>query len=206
MNHGRLIDTSGVEKVKIRSVLTCESKSGICIACYGRNSPRARASNSAKPSASSPPSPSANPALSLPCAPSISAVCRRASSKSADQGKFDGAVHYNELRLVELEDGNNIVLNKMALSHPRRDGRELETIMSSSVPSFPSRRRQGQESETFVQWTLQRPDSFRESWPREVPRHHRGRHMKQEMDEQTSRKPCRHRAQRRFAPADRHPR
>src|SRR5438309_11694886 len=33
----RLIDTSGVEKVKIRSVLTCEIKNGICKFCYGRN-------------------------------------------------------------------------------------------------------------------------------------------------------------------------
>src|SRR5256714_6849113 len=33
----RQIDSSGVEKVKIRSVLTCESKHGICKACYGRN-------------------------------------------------------------------------------------------------------------------------------------------------------------------------
>src|SRR5881409_3695056 len=34
---GRGIDDSRVEKVKIRSVLTCESKQGICKYCYGRN-------------------------------------------------------------------------------------------------------------------------------------------------------------------------
>ncbi len=27
----------GIERVKIRSVLTCESKRGVCVACYGRN-------------------------------------------------------------------------------------------------------------------------------------------------------------------------
>ncbi|MBK7596627.1 MAG: DNA-directed RNA polymerase subunit beta' [Gemmatimonadetes bacterium] len=31
------IDDSGIEKVKIRSVLTCESKRGVCRMCYGRN-------------------------------------------------------------------------------------------------------------------------------------------------------------------------
>src|SRR5205807_1715825 len=31
------IQSAGIERVKIRSVLTCESKRGICIACYGRN-------------------------------------------------------------------------------------------------------------------------------------------------------------------------
>ena len=31
------IEEAGIEKVKIRSVLTCESKRGICRMCYGRN-------------------------------------------------------------------------------------------------------------------------------------------------------------------------
>ena len=31
------IQAAGVERVKIRSVLTCESKRGVCILCYGRN-------------------------------------------------------------------------------------------------------------------------------------------------------------------------
>src|SRR5215470_12225690 len=31
------IQAAGIERVKIRSVLTCESKRGVCIKCYGRN-------------------------------------------------------------------------------------------------------------------------------------------------------------------------
>src|SRR5215468_3580652 len=31
------IEDSGLERVKIRSVLTCEAKRGVCIRCYGRN-------------------------------------------------------------------------------------------------------------------------------------------------------------------------
>jgi DNA-directed RNA polymerase subunit beta' len=31
------IQAAGIERVKIRSVLTCESKRGVCIRCYGRN-------------------------------------------------------------------------------------------------------------------------------------------------------------------------
>jgi DNA-directed RNA polymerase subunit beta' len=31
------IETSGIEAVKIRSPLTCESRRGICIKCYGRD-------------------------------------------------------------------------------------------------------------------------------------------------------------------------
>ena len=32
-----LIEKSGVDIIKIRSALTCESKIGICAACYGRD-------------------------------------------------------------------------------------------------------------------------------------------------------------------------
>src|SRR5689334_6112245 len=31
------IQAAGIERVKIRSVLTCESRRGVCIRCYGRN-------------------------------------------------------------------------------------------------------------------------------------------------------------------------
>jgi DNA-directed RNA polymerase subunit beta' len=31
------IDAAGVEKVKLRTVLTCEAKHGICVKCYGQN-------------------------------------------------------------------------------------------------------------------------------------------------------------------------
>ena len=33
----REIELSGIESVEIRSVLTCESKKGVCMKCYGRN-------------------------------------------------------------------------------------------------------------------------------------------------------------------------
>ncbi len=33
----RIIDRSAIESVEIRSVLTCESKHGVCMKCYGRN-------------------------------------------------------------------------------------------------------------------------------------------------------------------------
>ncbi|MBE6452603.1 MAG: DNA-directed RNA polymerase subunit beta' [Alphaproteobacteria bacterium] len=36
-NHVEVVEAAGVEQVKIRSVLTCESKDGVCAACYGRD-------------------------------------------------------------------------------------------------------------------------------------------------------------------------
>ena len=34
---GSLVQLSGLQKVRIRSALTCESRRGICVKCYGRN-------------------------------------------------------------------------------------------------------------------------------------------------------------------------
>jgi len=36
-NHGEAIEDAGIQMVRIRSVLTCETKRGVCQACYGRN-------------------------------------------------------------------------------------------------------------------------------------------------------------------------
>ena len=36
-NDVEVVEAAGVEQVKIRSVLTCESKDGVCAACYGRD-------------------------------------------------------------------------------------------------------------------------------------------------------------------------
>ena len=33
----RAIEDAGIESVEIRAVLTCESKRGVCVSCYGRN-------------------------------------------------------------------------------------------------------------------------------------------------------------------------
>ncbi|MGE3246753.1 MAG: DNA-directed RNA polymerase subunit beta', partial [Beijerinckiaceae bacterium] len=35
--HVERINTSGITEIKIRSVLTCETKNGVCAACYGRD-------------------------------------------------------------------------------------------------------------------------------------------------------------------------
>ena len=33
----KLVDTMGIKSVKIRSVLKCKTKHGVCVKCYGRN-------------------------------------------------------------------------------------------------------------------------------------------------------------------------
>src|SRR6185503_13081656 len=70
------------------------------------------------------------------------------------KSKQEGIVRYNELRLVQLEDGNNIVLNKNgSISVLAEDGRELEVhnVVIGSVISTPDGGKV-KKGETFVQW------------------------------------------------------
>ena len=70
------------------------------------------------------------------------------------KSKHDGVIKYNELRSVELEDGNNIVLNKNgSIQILGEDGRELEvhTIVIGAVISFKDGAKV-KKGDTFVQW------------------------------------------------------
>jgi DNA-directed RNA polymerase subunit beta' len=71
------------------------------------------------------------------------------------KAKYDGKVHYNDIRLVELEDGNSIVLNKNgSISIMAEDtGRELEThnLVVGSVISIKNGGKV-KKGEPFVQW------------------------------------------------------
>src|SRR5512141_866263 len=125
----KAIENSGVERVKIRSVLTCESKHGVCVCCYGRNLATGARVKMGE-------------AVGIIAAQSIGEAGTQLTMRTFHIGgtasqvfkqpqiraKFDGLVRYNDLRLVRLEDGNNIVLNKNgSLSVLGDDGRELES-------------------------------------------------------------------------------
>jgi DNA-directed RNA polymerase subunit beta' len=151
----RRIEASGIERVRIRSVLTCESKNGVCIHCYGRN-----LATGAKVKLGE--------AVGIIAAQSIGEPGTQLTMRTFHIGgtaaqvfkipqikaKHDGTIRYNELRYVELEDGNNIVLNKNgSVSILSDDGRELENhiVVIGAVISF----KDGvkiKKGETFVQW------------------------------------------------------
>jgi DNA-directed RNA polymerase subunit beta' len=149
------IEVSGIEKVKIRSVLTCESKHGICISCYGRNLATGGTVKMGE-------------AVGIIAAQSIGEPGTQLTMRTFHIGgvaagvfkqpiiklKFEGVVRYNEIRYVELEDGNNIVLNKNgSISILGDDGRELENhnVVIGSVISVRDKGRV-KKGDTLVQW------------------------------------------------------
>src|SRR6185503_20007190 len=110
---GKLIDISGIEKVKIRSVLTCESKHGVCINCYGRNLATGARVKLGEATGIIAAQSIGEPGTQLTMRTfHIGGTASQVFKQPQIKAKLEGVIRYNELRIVQLEDGNNIVLNK----------------------------------------------------------------------------------------------
>jgi len=149
------IEAAGVERVKIRSVLTCESKHGVCVYCYGRNlatGVRVKLGEAAGIIAAQS---IGEPGTQLTMRTfHIGGTASQVFKVPQIKAKHDGILRYNELRLVTLEDGSNIVLNKNgSVSILDNDGRELEQhpVVIGAVISVGDGGKV-KKGETFVQW------------------------------------------------------
>jgi DNA-directed RNA polymerase subunit beta' len=149
------IDHIGTERVKIRSVLTCETRRGVCSKCYGIS----LASNVLA---------KLGEAVGVIAAQSIGEPGTQLTMRTFHVGgiatgvfkqpqikaKNDGKIEYTDLRTVKALDNNHIVLNKNgSIAIHGDDGRELEryTVVIGSVISVPDGGRV-KKGETFVQW------------------------------------------------------
>ncbi len=112
-NIAELVQKAGVEQVKIRSVLTCESEHGVCAACYGRDLARGTPVNVGE-------------AVGVIAAQSIGEPGTQltlrtfhiggAASQSAEQASvevpFAGTLKLDNAHTVENSDGHLIVLSR----------------------------------------------------------------------------------------------
>ncbi len=132
------IAAAGIESVRIRSVLTCESRRGLCAKCYGRDLATGRMAD-------------VGTAVGIIAAQSIGEPGTQLTMRTFHIGgtassvfkqpevtaKNSGIVRYHELRVVRNPDGDNVVLNKNGVISVHDDsGHELErytTAMGSIV-------------------------------------------------------------------------
>ncbi|MEO6036416.1 MAG: DNA-directed RNA polymerase subunit beta' [Verrucomicrobiota bacterium] len=185
----KLVDQTGIEKIKIRSVLTCESKQGICMKCYGRNLANGGLVKLGEAVGIIAAQSIGEPGTQLTMRTfhiggTAAAVFKQPQIKS----KVEGTLRYNDLRLVQLEDGNNIVLNKNgSISILADDGRELEAhnLVIGSVISVKNGGKV-KKGEAFVQWDPYNVPILSEKAGK-IKFHDiiEGVTMKQEMDETT---------------------
>ena len=112
-NKAREIESAGVERVKIRSTLTCEAKYGVCMACYGRNLATGNLVKMGEAVGIIAAQSIGEPGTQLTMRTfHIGGTASQVFKQPQIKAKFEGIIRYNDLRVVELEDGNRIVLNK----------------------------------------------------------------------------------------------
>ncbi|MFT3844885.1 MAG: DNA-directed RNA polymerase subunit beta' [Lacibacter sp.] len=97
----RKIEDAGIETVEIRSVLTCESKRGVCVKCYGKNLATGAIAQKGDAVGIIAAQSIGEPGTQLTLRTfHVGGVAGSASVDSALHAKFDGTVHFDGLRTV----------------------------------------------------------------------------------------------------------
>jgi DNA-directed RNA polymerase subunit beta' len=132
------ISLAGIEKVRIRSALTCETPGAVCAKCYGRDLATGRLAE-------------VGTAVGIIAAQSIGEPGTQLTMRTFHIGgtahsvfkqpeimaKNDGVVRYHDLRVVKNKEGDHVVLNKNGVITVHNDvGQEMErytTAMGATV-------------------------------------------------------------------------
>ncbi len=108
------IQGAGVERVKIRSVLTCESRRGVCALCYGRNLGSGRMVELGETCGVIAAQSIGEPGTQLTMRTfHVGGTASRVSDKSRLDAKNNGTVHFINLNTVKSEkDGMLVAMNR----------------------------------------------------------------------------------------------
>jgi DNA-directed RNA polymerase subunit beta' len=102
---GKAIEEAGIEIVEIRSVLTCESKRGVCVKCYGKNLATGYTTQKGDAVGIIAAQSIGEPGTQLTLRTfHVGGVAGSASVESTMQAKFEGTVQFDGLRTVNTEN------------------------------------------------------------------------------------------------------
>ncbi|MFK5926350.1 MAG: DNA-directed RNA polymerase subunit beta' [Desulfuromusa sp.] len=108
-----VIEEAGIERVKIRSVLTCKSKRGICAYCYGRDLGRGHLVNLGEAVGVIAAQSIGEPGTQLTMRTfHIGGTASRRAEQTALEARFDGSLKYINLTTVEDDKGFPVVMNR----------------------------------------------------------------------------------------------
>ncbi|MBI3316851.1 MAG: DNA-directed RNA polymerase subunit beta' [Candidatus Omnitrophica bacterium] len=149
------LDEVGIEKIRIRSVLTCESKRGVCAKCYGRDLATGRLVELGTAAGVIAAQSIGEPGTQLTMRTfHIGGTAFRVVEQSYFRARNNGILQYHNLKTVVTKTGEIIVLNRNGqLSIHEANGRELEryTIPTGAIIGY----KDGEnviKDEIFVKW------------------------------------------------------
>src|SRR5579885_1720502 len=122
------IQAAGIERVKIRSVLTCESKRGVCVMCYGRNLASGRLVELGEATGVIAAQSIGEPGTQLTMRTfHIGGTASRVSEQSRLDARTNGTVRFIGLQTVKSKAGDLVVMNRQgSIAIVDEKGRERE--------------------------------------------------------------------------------
>jgi len=149
------IEEVGIEKIRIRSVLTCEAKRGVCMKCYGRDLATGRMVELGTAVGIIAAQSIGEPGTQLTMRTfHIGGTASRVVEQSYFKARNNGVINFHGLKTVTSKSGEIIVLNRNGQATIHDDtGRELEryTIPSGAIFSFKEGAKVNKD-EIFVRW------------------------------------------------------
>jgi len=113
-----IIEDSPLEQVEIRSVLTCESRKGVCAKCYGRNLATGRMVQMGEAVGVIAAQSIGEPGTQLTLRTfHVGGTASNITAESSIIARYDGRIEIDELRTVEFNDGGvkqDIVIGRLA--------------------------------------------------------------------------------------------
>ncbi len=150
-----LIGKADLDSLRIRSILTCETRHGCCAKCYGRNPATGSMVALGEPVGIIAAQSIGEPGTQLTMRTfHIGGTASSIFKQPQIVSKHNGIIHHHELRTVAALDGSLIALNKNGvIGIYDEEGRELErhTIVIGAVISVADGGRV-KKGESFVKW------------------------------------------------------
>src|SRR6476619_3521744 len=107
------IENAGLDKVKIRSVRTCQARRGICVECYGRDLARGRKVSVGEAVGVSAAQSIGEPGTQLTMRTChIGGTATRRAEQSSLENRYAGTVKFLGLNTVQKKDGTLVVMNR----------------------------------------------------------------------------------------------
>ncbi|MBI5066782.1 MAG: DNA-directed RNA polymerase subunit beta' [Deltaproteobacteria bacterium] len=109
----KAVENAGVDKVRIRSVLTCQARRGICVECYGRDLARGRKVNIGEAVGVIAAQSIGEPGTQLTMRTfHIGGAASRRAEQSTVENRNSGVIKFHNLNLARKKDGSQIVMNR----------------------------------------------------------------------------------------------
>jgi len=148
------IKEAGIEMVRIRSALTCESQRGVCAKCYGRNLATGKSVEVGEAVGVIAAQSIGEPGTQLTMRTfHIGGTASRIVEKSSIEPKSSGKIVYHNLRVVKKKEGFVVLNRNGAVSINSESGRELERypVPQGALILFPDKS-EVKKKETIIKW------------------------------------------------------